>query len=193
VVFPEALPLPVAEASEPVAGALARIHQAIQGTGALLILRNPAAAFGPSRMSFADGVRLLAIESEEDEACWDVALTLARPVYGLRGAIRCQVLQPHPASVLSALAYGLFVCEESLSLSSLQEDRSGVSWQCERDDATASVIIRDGFEVASIPGRGGSWSDSGKEGYVRVVIRAGTAACWTQPRFVAPRGAAKHA
>jgi len=189
VLFAEPVRLPEPEPSEPVAGALARIHHAIHGTGALSILRNPASAFGRERMSFADGVRLVGIGSEEDEACWDVALTLARPVYALRGTIRCQVLQAHPASVLSALAYGVFTCEEGLRLSSLREDRSGVSWACDRADAVANVIIRDGYEVATISGPTGSWKDSGKEGYVRVVVRAGDDACWTQPRFVAPRGA----
>jgi len=190
VVFAEPMALPHPEPSEPVEGALARIGKILQGTGALLLLRNPAEAFGLERMPFADGVRLIGIGSEADEACWDAALTLARPVYGVRGLISCEVLRPHPASVLSALAYGVFVCEEGLTLSELQEDRRGVRWVSGRADAVAGVVIRDGYEAASLPGPAGQWRDLGSEGYVRVVVRAGNDACWTQPRFVAPSGAA---
>jgi len=189
VVFAEPMALPEPEPSEPVEGALARLGKVLHGTGALLLLRNPSEAFGLERMPFADGVRLLGIGSEADEACWDAALTLARPVYGVRGLISCEVLRPHPASVLSALAYGVYVCEEGLTLTELHEDRRGVRWACTRDDAVASVVIRDGYEAASLSGSQGQWRDLGSEGYVRVVVRAGAQACWTQPRFVAPSGA----
>ncbi len=189
VLAAEPVSLPAPEPTEPAEGAIARLAQAIAGTGALILLRNPAQAFGPGRMSFAEGARLLAIASPEDEACWDEALSLGRPSYGVRGRLACEVLSARPASVLSALAYGLFVCEQGLALSRLLEDRSHVEWDCGQADASASVVIRGGFEAAVIPGAQGAWQDRGTEIYVRVVVRAGSGACWTQPRFIAPRRA----
>jgi hypothetical protein len=187
VIFAEPLALPSSEPSEPVEGALARVCRAVAGTGALVLLRNPAQAFGTGRIAFADGARLLGIASEADEACWDAVLSLGRPIYGVRGTLACEVMSAHPASVLSALAYGMFVCEEGMTLRSLVEDRSQVSWDAGRADATAAVIIRDGFEAAQVSGASGQWRDQGPEGYVRVVIRAGQGTCWTQPRFLAGR------
>jgi hypothetical protein len=190
VLAAEPLPLPEPESSEPVEGAVARIVGALAGSGALALLRDPAAAFGVERIAFAEGLRLFSIASPEDEACWDAALTLGLPIYGLRGAIACEVLRPHPASVLSALAYGQFICEEGLTLGALHEDRSGVAWRTEAADAEATVVIRGGFEVGRIQGTSGSWRDQGNEGYVRVVVRSSQGACWTQPRFIAPKHAA---
>ncbi len=190
VLAAEPIALPAPEPTEPPEGALARLTQAIAGTGALLLLRNPAEAFGPGRMSFAEGARLLGIGTPEDEACWDEALSLGRPSYGVRGRLACDVLSPRPASVISALAYGLFVCEQGMDLKSLLEDRGHVAWDCGRADASASVVIRNGFEAATVPGAAGEWQDRGNELYVRVVVRAGQDACWTQPRFIAPRARA---
>ncbi|MBA3707817.1 MAG: hypothetical protein H0W83_03225 [Planctomycetes bacterium] len=181
----EELPLPEPEPSEPAEGAVGRIVQALAGSGAISILRNPAAAFGRDRISFADGLRLFAIGNEADEACWDAMLSLGQPVYGVRGILACDALRPHPASVLSALAYGLFTCEQGLRLA-LHEDRVGVAYECDRDDAVGTVIIRDGFEALRLTGRSGAYRDRGTEGYVRLVVRSGEDACSTQPRFIAP-------
>ncbi|MBA2481717.1 MAG: hypothetical protein H0V44_13725 [Planctomycetes bacterium] len=182
----EELPLPEAEPTEPVAGAVARIVKALAGSGALALLRDPAVALGPERIAFAEGLRLFAIASEADEACWDTMLSLGQPVYGVRGTLACEVMRPRPASVLSALAYGLFTCEEGLSLR-LHEDRAGVAYEVDRDDAVGTVIIRNGFEATRLTGRRGEYRDLGTEAYVRLVVRAGTAVCWTQPRFIAPQ------
>jgi hypothetical protein len=89
-------------------------------------------------------------------------------------------------ALLSALAYGLFTCEEGLSVSALREDRAGVAWEVDDDAAVATVVIRSGFEAARLAGRSGAWRDRGNEGYVRVTIRGRAGACWTQPRFIAP-------
>lgn len=192
VIHAEPLALPAPEPTEPPEGAVARVERALAGTGALLMLRNPAEAFGTDRILYAEGCRLFGITTEADEASWDAMLTRARPVYGVRGLLACDALRPHPASVLSALQYGLFTCEEGLSLRRLAEDRLGVAWDTGREDASTTVVIRDGYEAATIAGAAGEWKDRGSEGYVRLVVRAGLDACWTQPRLIAP-GAARHA
>ncbi len=185
VIAVEPVALPEPEPSEPPESAIARIETAVARTGTLILLRNPSEAFGPGRISFTEGVRLFSIASDADEACWDAMLSLGQPVYGVRGLIACEVLRPHPASVLSALAYGLFVCEEGARLVSLLEDRAGVAWEVADAAAKATVVIRGGYEAAILTGASGSWKDRGNEGYVRVVVRAGEGACWTQPRFIA--------
>jgi hypothetical protein len=186
VIAVEPLAVPEPEPTEPPEGAIARVERALVGTGALLLLRNPAEAFGEERIAYAEGARLIGIASEADEACWDAMLTAARPVYGVRGTLACEVMTPRATSVLSALAYGLFVAEEGLSLGRLEEDRAHVAWDCGRAEAAATVLIREGFEAGRIAGAAGEWRDRGSEGYVRVVVRAGGDACWTQPRFIAP-------
>lgn len=185
----EPLALPEPEPTEPVPGALARICQALTGTGALALLRHPAQSVGAGRMALADGPRLLDIATPEDEACWDELLSLARPVYGVRGQLACEVLSPRPASVLSALAYGMFVCEEGLALERLLEDRVHVAWRVADPACRTSVIIRGGFEATTIVSAEGAWQDQGHEGYVRLVLRTAGGACWTQPRFIAPQRA----
>jgi hypothetical protein len=185
----EPLVLPPAEPSEPVESAVARILQAIAGHGALVLLLNPAEAFGPDRITFTEGVRLFAIARPDDLACWDATLSRGQPTYGIRGTLACDVLTPRPAGVLSALAYGLFVCEEGLQLTAFAEDRAGVSWTCADPAAEATVIVRGGYEAARLPGPTGAWKDLGNEAYVRLVIRTPTGACFTQPRFIGPRRA----
>jgi hypothetical protein len=69
ILAPEPLPLPEPEASEPVASALGRLHRAVAGSGALLLLANPAACLGPERISLAAGIRLFGIASDADLAC----------------------------------------------------------------------------------------------------------------------------
>ncbi len=182
----EPVALPEGEPSEPASGAIARLQQALHAHGGLLLLRNPAAAFAPERIALASGVRLFAIAATADEACWDAALSLALPVYGVRGVVACEVSSTHPAAVISALAYGNFCCEEGLSLARLAEDPAGVGL-AGREPITASVIVRGGFEAACLSGEEVRWDDRGNEGYVRVVARGPSGTCWTQPRFVAPR------
>jgi hypothetical protein len=182
----EPISLPAHEPSEPAVGAIARLQQALCGSGGLLVLRNPAAAFGAERIALASGVRLFAIGAPADELCWDAALSLSQPVYGLRGVISCTVGSAHPAAVISALAYGNFCCEEGLRLERLEEDQVGVRLAAGHAFA-AAVIVRGGFEAARLAGTEVRWDDHGNEGYVRVVARSTTGACWTQPRFVAPR------
>jgi hypothetical protein len=191
VIFAEALELPEAEPSEPPEGAIARLERAVAGTGALLLLRNPAEAFGAERIGYAVGTRLFAIADEADEACWDAMLTLGQPIYGVRGTVVCEALRPQAASVLSALAYGQFVCEEGLALKRLDEDRERVAWDAGREDAEATVLIRGGYEAARLRGASGEWRDRGSEGYVRVTIRSGAGTCWTQPRLIMPKAPTK--
>lgn len=185
----EELAVPPMEPSEPVVGALARLLQAVRGSGAIILLGNPASAFGPERILFAEGARLFAIGRPEDEACWDAILSTGQPVYGARGIAAMEVLTAHPAGVLSALSYGLFTCDEGLSLTGLHEDRVGVAYACDRA-TTAAIIIRGGFEAGEVRGAAGEqvvWKDRGNEAYVRLVISdADGNRCSTQPRFVVP-------
>ncbi len=185
VIAPEAVDLPEPEASEPAAGAIARLVRAISGSGGLLLLRNPAAAFGTLRIGYAQGVRLFAIAEEADEQCWDAMLSLGQPVYGVRGTIACACRTAHPGAVISALAYGTFTCEEGLEVAVLDESRVGVRWTLPVAAAT-TVLVRDGFEAGRIQGTSGEWRDGGSEGYVRLVMRSDGGSAWTQPRFVAP-------
>jgi hypothetical protein len=185
VIAPEAITLPTAEASEPAPGALARLTQALMGSGGLLLLRNPAAAFGAQHIAFSQGVRLFAIAEAADEACWDAMLSLGQPVYGVRGTIACACRTAHPGAVISALAYGTFTCEEGLAVSVLDESRQGVKWTLPIAADTA-VIVRDGFEAGRISGITGEWQDRGSEGFVRLVMRSSAGTAWTQPRFIAP-------
>jgi hypothetical protein len=189
IIAAEPIALPAAEPSEPVAGAIARLNQALRGSGGLPVLVNPAEAFGAERIALAEGMRLFAIASAEDEACWDAMLTLGQPVYGLRATVACDCRTTHPGAVISALAYGNFTCEEGLSLARLDETPQGVAYAT-AGDSEAAVIIRGGFEAARLAGHAGSWRDRGNEAYVRLVVRDGQGTCWTQPRFVAARGPA---
>lgn len=188
VLAAEPLELPTAEPSEPVAGAIARVVAATTGNQALLLLANPAQALGPARIALAEGVRLFAIASEADLACWDALLALGVPVYGVRGTLVVELVRARPANLLSALAYGGGLCCEGLEPLSLVEDRSGVGWTLP-DEGEGVVIVRQGFEVARIAGREGAWIDRGTEAYVRLELRSSSGTCWTQPRFIAPRRA----
>lgn len=190
VIGVEPIALPEPEPSEPPEGAIARIAAALAGTGAQILLMNPGVAFGTARIGFCAGARLFAVETEADLACWDALLALGQPVYGLRGTVVADVLSPHPASVLSSLAYGQFVCEDGLRISHLSEDRTGVVLEVDRESQLWAVI-RGGFETGGVTGTRLAWVDQGGEGSVRLVARAGEAMALTQPRFVAPRG--KHA
>lgn len=179
------LTLPEPEPSEPVPGALARCVRACAGRNAVLLLANPAAALGPSRIALAEGIRLMAIATPEDEACWDALLALGQPCYGVRGSLAVEVLRPDPLGVLSALAFGSFLACEGLD-ASISESPHHVAWACGKP-VEAEVLGRAGFPLARLSGPSGRYDDRGNEGLVRVVLRAGDRACWTQPRFVAPR------
>lgn len=190
LISPEMLIVPEMEPTEPVVGALARLLQAVKGSGALVLLGNPAVALGAERILYAEGVRLFAISQPADEACWDALLAHGQPVYGVRGIVSIEVMTPHPAGVVSALAYGLFTCDEGLSLTGLHEDRAGVAYAC-ACATTATVLIRHGFEAAELRGEAHAqvrWLDRGNEAVVRLVITDATGnRCSTQPRFVVPQ------
>lgn len=186
----EELAVPQPEPTEPVVGALARLFQVIKGTGALVMLGNPSQALGPQRILFAEGARLFSITRSEDEACWDAMLSQGQPVYGVRGIVSMEVMRPTATAALSALIYGLFTCDEGLSLSGLHEDRAGVIYASDRP-TTAAVIIRHGFEGGSLHGKADeqvAYRDRGNEAYVRLVISdAEGHRCSTQPRFIVPQ------
>jgi hypothetical protein len=183
----EPLDLPEAEPSESVPGALARLAAVVRGTGAVLILLNPAQALGAERIAYAEGIRCFVIASDEDEACWDAMLSTGRPVYGIRGTVSCEVERPTPHAALSAMAYGLFTCGEGLELLRFSEHSHGVSYAvAPGSGAQAAVIVSGGFRAQTIAGDAGEWTDRGNERYVRLVITARQGRCWTQPRFIAP-------
>ncbi len=195
VVASTAIELPACEPSEPVPSAIARVLAAIRGSGAQLLLANPALALGRERIGLAEGVRLFAIANAADEACWDAMLSLGQPVYGVRGVAACSVRSGSATSLLSALAYGLYTCEEGLTLAALEEDRGGIAIEMPPGcDGDAAVVVRGGFEAARLSGHRLNWRDLGSEGYVRLAISARdgdgrVGRCWTQPRFVAPGAA----
>jgi len=186
VLAAEPMAMPNYEASEPVAGAIARVVAATKGSHALLLLANPAEALGATRIALADGVRLFAITRDADVACWDAALALGVPVYGVRGCLVADLVRARPANLLSALAYGGALSCDGLEPEALLEDRQGVRWTLSAA-GEGVVIVRQGFEMARIAGREGQWIDRGNEGYVRVELHTADGACWTQPRFIAQR------
>lgn len=179
--------LPAPEPSEPVPGALARLALALRGTRALLWLANPAEALGPA-IPLAEGARLVGIGSDADLACWDAAIALGMPLYGVRGTLAMDLVRPTVEGALAALAYGGFRCEEGCSPLAIDEDRRGVAWRLVAPGEVA-VIVRGGFEAERHVGDAGRRDDLGGEGSVRLEIRCGAGRCWTQPRFVAGRGA----
>ena len=185
-----ALSLPEAS-HQPVPGLIASVVAAARQHQALVILDHPAQALGQARMAYADGVRLLAIADPADESCWDVALGLGLPLWGVRGTLVLDVDHPPERcakGVLSGLTFGLFHCADGHELASLDEDRNGVAWTCPDGAASAEtlVIIRGGFEAARLPGSG-RYDDRGHEGTVRLVVRSVNGAAFTQPRFIAGR------
>jgi hypothetical protein len=186
VFAPEPLALPPPEASEAVPSAIARCVRACAGSGGLLLLANPATALGPERIALAEGIRLMAITDATDEVCWDALLAFGQPCYGVRGTLAVEVLRPRPANILSALSFGVFYAADGLMPDTLDESPRHVAWAC-NEPVKAEVIGRQGFTLASVAGTAGRYDDLGNEGVVRVVLRAGERACWTQPRFVAPR------
>lgn len=188
VLAPDPIPLPVVDGL-PVPAALAAILHACQGQGGLIHLRNPSATLGDGQIAYAEGIRLFGITSEADEASWDALLSLGQPTYGMRGRLRIDASSAHPAAVISALAFGCFVCEDGLELASLHEDRSGVQWAVvdPGSPVSAQIIVKGGFTLAVVPGLSGSYVDQGREGYARVVVAAGGCRLWTQPRLIAPR------
>lgn len=181
----EAIPLPAPEPSEAVPSAIARCLRHLAGRGALLLLANPAQALGAQRIALAEGVRLLSIDGDEDVACWDALLALGQPCYGVRGTLAVEVLNPRPANLLSALSFGAFTCQDGLE-AEVEESPRHVAWTC-AEPVTAEVVGKAGFPLAQRSGTAGRYDDSGVEGVVRVVLRAGQRSCWTQPRFVAAR------
>jgi hypothetical protein len=191
VLAPEPISLPTAEETEAVPGAIARCVRACAGNGALLLLANPAEALGTERIALAEGVRLFAIASEADAACWDALLALGQPCYGIRDRLAVEVLRPRPANLLSALSFGVFYAHDGLEPLSLEESPKHVAWTC-AGPVQAEVLGKRGFTLAESVGPAGRYDDRGNEGVVRVVLRAGGQSCWTQPRFVAPRKDACH-
>jgi hypothetical protein len=181
----EDLPAPEALAGENVVAALARLSATYRYPDALLWLPEPAQALGADRMAHAEGARLVSIDTADDEACWDAALSKGLPIYGLRGEIVASVRRATSIDLLGALAYGLFHCREGLVATVITEERSGVSWEIPAAESV-QVILRDGFEAASIPGPSGSWTDRGDEAVVRLVASGSEGRLWTQPRFIMP-------
>jgi hypothetical protein len=186
VLAEEPLALPAPEPSEPVPGAIARCVRACAGSGALLLLANPAAALGQARIALAEGIRLMSIADPADEACWDAMLALGQPCYGVRDDIHLEVLRPQAAGVIAALAFGAFQACDGLVPEAVEESPRHVAWRC-GETVEAEVLGRAGFPLARTTGPSGRYDDRGNEGVVRVVLRAGGRTCWTQPRFVAPR------
>lgn len=183
----EEIALPEPEPTEPVVGALARLVRWTRGTGALILLVNPAEAVGVEHIPVTEGVRLFGVTNDADVRCWDALLSTGQPVYGVAGTATLEVQSVKPTSAISALAYGLFTSDCGLTLSGLHEDRTGVVYVCERA-TTAGVIIRGGFEGGELhggPGAQVTWKDRGNEGYARLLIAdADGRYCLTQPRFI---------
>lgn len=189
VLADQPFPLPAPESTEPIAGALARLHRAVAPAGGLLLLPHPAQVFTPERIALAAGVRLFGFADEADLACWDAALAAGLPVFGVRGTVVTSAVRPDALAMLSALAYGNVLCEEGLHLRRCDETPQGVDIAAD-EELEATVVIRGGFEAARLTGRELRWRDQGHEGSVRLVVRGPSGTCWTQPRFVAPPGKA---
>lgn len=173
---------------EGVEALIARLTREFRYPQALVLLANPETALGPEHMAHAQGCGLIAIDSPERELCWDAALGKGLPCYGVRDTLHLECPRATPQAALSALAFGLFTCHNGWTGLQINEDRNGVSWSSEDGRSVqARVLVRDGFEMASMDGAQGSWRDRGDEGTVRLHISDGTHAVWTQPRFIMPQ------
>lgn len=179
--------LPTAEPSEPLPGAIARCVAWARNYDAWVVL-NDAEALGPLPLDHLLGIRLLRIDSPERLRLWDRLLSAGMPVYGLRGRLSIQHRIASARSLHSALGFGAFCCEDGLTLTDWQEDRSGIELVlAEEGSLRTRVVIRDGFEVDPLEGSSVRYQDRGHEGYVRLVVeRDGEAGVWTQPRMIAP-------
>jgi hypothetical protein len=185
----EAIALPVLALDQPVPVALAALVHAVRGHGALVALERPGEVLQQG-VGAAEGIRLLAVYDEADEAAWDALVSGGQPTYAVRDRLAMWMDQPDPSMVLSSLAFGGFICHRNLPLTHFEEDRTGVAYIADRP-TTATVLIKDSFEAGRLIGSPGAtvrWTDGGREGVVRLCITDESGGCcWSQPRMVVPR------
>ena len=142
-------------------------------------------------MAHAMGCGLIAITSGDRELCWDAALAKGLPIYGLRDDLILTMTRLRAASVMSALAFGVFHCVKGKAFATMQleDERQGVTWSGGPEDLSTAVILREGYEAQRLSGPAGEWRDRGNEGVVRLRMTAPShqgGGLWSQPRFIMP-------
>jgi hypothetical protein len=178
-----AVALPAAEPSEPIAAALARLSQQLRGSGAYLIIES-LSRLDPAVHQHCGGCRFLRLETQADRDIWDKLLSLGLPVYGLSERVYCSMSKPQLPELLQNLVFGACYCSNGLELK-LEESPRGCSITAAQE-LRARVIVRGGLEVVTLSGQTVNWTDQGNEGYVRLEVEAAAGQwAWTQPRFVA--------
>ncbi len=181
IVSLETLELPSSEASEPRAAALARIAQHVRAHQAYLIIEQ-ISDIDEAFYTHLSACRFVRIHNDSDREIWDRLLSMGLPIYGLSESIYCDVSNPLPASLLSALLFGAYYCSDGLLLSI--DEGPQHCFITSEESLTAQVIIRGGMEAQQLNGTEIKWQDSGQEGYVRFELRGESGQAWTQPRFV---------
>ena len=108
-------------------------------------------------------VGLLAITDGSRELCWDAALAKGLPIYGLRDELRLSMTRLRAASVLSALAFGVFDCRNGADLNQvvIDDHREGVRWSGGPQQMETTVVLREGYEIPQAAGAQGEWRDRG--------------------------------
>ena len=184
VLAEQAVDIPEAEASEPMAAALARIGRHLQAQQAHLIIED-LAALPEDFYQHLSGCRFLRLQSADDLPIWDKLLSLGLPIFGLSDQLMCLSLSPQVGSAFQSILFGSFYCHNALCLD-MDEGPHHCKVTVQTTDACQTrVIVRGGYELQQLSGAAIDWTDSGQEGYVRFEIQAGAHWAWTQPRFVA--------
>jgi len=185
-----ALDLPRSTPDEPAVGVLARLLQACPVGRSAVCLHYPGRNFAPEQAGLLEGVRLIGVADEDDQAWWDAALSAGHLCYALRGRLRFQLSSARPdvGTVFVGLACGLFACEDGLAVHELVEEPGVTRWCWDDPEAHTAVIVRDGYEAARF-GHEGRWRDQGSEGYVRLSASSPAGGrLLTQPRLVVGGG-----
>ena len=180
----QAVNIPDAEATEPMAAALARIGRHIQVQQAHLIIED-VAALPEDFYQHLSGCRFLRLRTAADLQIWDKLLSLGLPIFAWSDHLMCLSMGTDASAAFQSILFGSFYCHDAVTLDMDEgPHHCTITVQGEADCQTR-VIVRGGYELQQLSGNAIDWKDSGQEGYVRFEIQAGAGWAWTQPRFVA--------
>ena len=151
----------------------------------LSLIRQPANSLDGIENQWLAGLRLVAIDSPDDEEWWEQQLSAGLPCFALGAQLHVQCSKAEIGSLLMALAFGNFSLGDLPQGFALDEQRDGISWQAEQE-LEVSYLVRDGFEAAREYGCRGQWrdADQAQAGYVRMEVRHSGGRLLSQPRWL---------